>query len=66
MKYPLGVDYINSYFVVENIDDYGYLYDDCIIDFDYILCMVNSLIYSYCTRPHYLSSFLKKNVTDFS
>jgi len=55
--------YIDSYFVVEDKDNFCYLYDDCIVDFNYILRMVVSLKYSYCVEPLYLISFFKKNGT---
>jgi len=55
--------YLDSYFVLENETQYGFLYSDCIVDFNYILCMVESLKYSYYRVPFFLDNFIAKNVT---
>jgi hypothetical protein len=57
------IKYIDSYFVVEDKEKFCYLYDDCLIDFNYILRMIVSLKYTYCVEPLHLLSFLRKNGT---
>lgn len=52
--------YLNSVFVVYDDENntYNYLYDDCIIDFNYFFDIVNGLKYAYNRTPLFLNSFL--------
>lgn len=52
----------DSHFVIKEEGTFAYLYDDCIIDFDYIICMLHSLRYTYFMSPYFLSSFIDKYV----
>lgn len=59
----LRENYKDSIFVSSNSIDntYSYFYDDCIIDFNYVNCMINGLVYTYYMDHFFISDFFKIN-----
>lgn len=54
-------DMVNdSFFICKQEDIYAFFYDDCLIDFNYILSMLDSLRYTYFMRPRFLYTFINK------
>lgn len=51
----------DSLFVFNEGGTFAYLYDDCLIDFNYLLCMVKSLRFTFFTPPFFFSSFIDKH-----